>query len=220
MAENKLEMKLVKPVPDDPEAMPVAKPGEFSLDKFKFERALSPESVDTLQTALPHHNIAGAKDFVRLHPDEKQYWSDELCFVNVPIKGSKRETLHLVAEGLAKAYLPRAKVQRLRLALASKPDGALFLCHIPIRDGNSWNESNLDACEQAKTLWTQATSQKDEGIEAYKITKARNKEAFLAPKWPKQTVNELIFVTFSGRMIDSPDHPALLRLIGEKQKTS
>ena len=50
--------------------MSITKPTTFDLDKFKSKRAAAMAGVETLQTALPHHNIAQAKDFVRLHPDE------------------------------------------------------------------------------------------------------------------------------------------------------
>jgi hypothetical protein len=141
--------------------------------------------------------------------------------VNVPIKGQKRDTLHLIEEDLAMRYLPSAKVLRFRLALATKPDDVFFLCHVPSRNtDNTWNESNLKACEQAKTLWTQATSRKEEGVEAYKVDKSRDLDAFPAPKWPSQSLSELIGATFSGRMITSDDHPGLLRLIGAKQDVS
>src|SRR5262249_45042078 len=68
------------------ETMSIAKPNAFSLDKFKSKHAAALANVETLLTALPHHSISQAKDFVRLHPDEANYWSPELCFVNVPIK--------------------------------------------------------------------------------------------------------------------------------------
>ena len=87
--------------------------------------------VETLSTGLPHHKIAAAKDFVRLHPDEETYWSPELCFVNVPIKGQKRDTLHLINEDLAMRHLPSGKIQHFRLALATKPHDAFFLCEVP-----------------------------------------------------------------------------------------
>ena len=102
---------------------PIAKPDTaFSLDKFKSKRAAALANVETLQMGLPHHNIAQAKDFVRLHPDEANYWSSELCFANVPIKGQKRDTLHLIDERLALRYLPSGKIMRLSLALATKPN--------------------------------------------------------------------------------------------------
>jgi hypothetical protein len=74
-----------------------------------------------LQGALPHYPIAGAKDFVRLHKDEGKYWSPELCFVVVPIKGQKRDSLQLIDEDLALQYLESGKILRFRLALATKP---------------------------------------------------------------------------------------------------
>jgi|SRR6516164_2157765 hypothetical protein len=204
----------------DDEALSVPKPDTFSLNKFKSKRAAAIANVETLLTALPHHSISEAKDFVRLHPDEEKYWSPELCFVNVPIKG-QRDTLHLIDEELAMRYLPSAKILRFRLALATKPGDVFFLCHVPSRNtDNSWNASNLQACEKAKTFWIQATSRKEEGVEAYKIDKARDKDTFPAPKWPTQTLEEIIGRTFEGRQIETQTHPGLLRLIGAKQSVS
>ena len=201
------------------EPVSIPKPAEeFSLNRFKSKRAAAISNVDTLQTGLPHHGISAAKDFVRLHPND-EYWSSELCFVNVPIQGQKRDTLHLICDDLAMKYLPSGKILRFRLALASKPGNIFFLCHVPSRnEDNSWNASNTLACTQAKTLW--ATSRKEEGVEAYKIDFARDPDAFPEPDWPTQTLDELILRTFTGRMIDREDHPALLRLIGAKQQLS
>jgi hypothetical protein len=113
----------------------IPKPSKFSLDKFKSKRAAAVANVETLSGALPHYTIAQAKDFVRLHPNEEDYWSPELCFVNVPIKGQKRETLHLIDEDLALRFLPSGKIQRFRLALATLPYDVFFLCHIPTQNG-------------------------------------------------------------------------------------
>ena len=65
--------------------------------------------------------MAAANDLVRLHPDEENYWSAELCFVDVPIKGQKHNTLHLIDEDLAFRFLEAGEIKRFRLALASKP---------------------------------------------------------------------------------------------------
>jgi hypothetical protein len=167
---------------------------------------------------LPIHSIKEAKDFVRLHPKEDEYWSDELCFVSVPIKGQKKDLLHLIEEELAMANLPSARIMRCRLALASKPYDRFFLCQVPSRNlENDYNSTNLAGCDQAKRLWTQVTSRRDEGVEAYKVDKARDPDAFPEPKWPTQTLDELITGTFGAdRMIDNEDHPALKRLVGAK----
>jgi hypothetical protein len=166
---------------------------------------------------LPHHPISQAKDFVRLHPDEENYWSCELCFANVPIKGQKRDTLHLIDEDLALQFLPSGRIIRHRLALATKPYDVFFLCHIPSQnEDNTWNASALEACEQGKHLWVQVTSRKAEGAESYKIDLAQDQDAFPDPKWPRQSLENLIETTFKGRVIDHDEHPALLRLLGAK----
>jgi hypothetical protein len=54
------------PTPEPEEAVSIAKPGAFDLDKFKSKSAAALANVETLQTALPVHSIAEAKDFVRL----------------------------------------------------------------------------------------------------------------------------------------------------------
>ena len=216
--------KLVKQVetsgaePEPAKQVSIAKPGAFNLDLFKTKTQPNIAGVATLLTALPHHNIAQANDFARLHQDVDNYWSAELCFVSVPIKGQKKDLVHLIIEELATLYLPSNRIKRYRLALGTKPNDVFFLCQVPTQNlDNSFNNTALDACEQAKTLWVQATSRKGEGVDAYQITFSRDPDAFSEPNWPKQSLDELISVTFTGRMITSDTHPALLRLIGAKQ---
>jgi hypothetical protein len=219
MTERANKPKLA-PASEPEEDISIAKPGGFDLEKFKSKRPAAISGIATLQTALPIHGVAQAKDFVRLHHDESEYWSSELCFVSVPIKGQKRETLHLIEEDLAMRYLPPARILRHRLALATKPYDVFFLCIVPTRNiDNTWVASHLQACEQAKTHWTQATSRRDEGVDAYKVDFAADESAFPEPNWPAQPLTELIGVTLAGRIIDHADHPGLLRLIGASQTT-
>jgi hypothetical protein len=207
---------LVKP-PE--EVVPIIKPSAFGLDRFKAKRTAVTASVGTLPTSLPHYKFAAAKDFVRLHPNEDEYWSSEFCFVSVPIKGQKNDTLHLIDEDLALQYLPKGKLSHCRLALATKPFDIFFLCHVPTRNlDNQYNATTLAACEQAKTRWVQLTSKKDEGIEDYERTFARDPDSIAQPNWPTPSLFELISMTFAGCMIDREDHPALLRLILAKQE--
>jgi hypothetical protein len=195
----------------------IEKPAEGGLERFMSKRAPNIAGVETLLTALAHHKISEAGDFVRLHPSE-EYWSPEFCFVNVPIIGQKRDLLHLIDEELAMNYLSSKKIQRFRLALASKPHDNFFLCHVPSTNlDNPWNMTAVQACLMGRTQWVQVESRKADGAEGYKIDHARDPDAFPAPNWPKRTLDDLVTVTFNGRMIDRHDHPALLRLIGAKQ---
>jgi len=207
----------------EPEVTSIKKPADkLSLDKFKSKKEPLAQ-VATLPTELPILKIADAKDYVRLHPDVDKYWSPELCFVKVPIKGQNKDRLHLIDEDLALKYIPSGRILRFRLALATKPDDVLFLCQIPTRNlDNDWNETALKGIEQAKHKWTLVTSLKEEGIEKYKVTSSEEDDGFDEPTWPigKQTLEDIILTCFSGFCIDKADHPALLRLRGKKQTNS
>jgi hypothetical protein len=109
-----------------PAATPITKPKAFSLDKFKVKRTPTIDGVDPLQQSLVVMRISDANDFVRLHPDEENYWTPPICLVSVPVKGQKKETLHLIDEDIAVANLPSKKIKRFRLALASKPSTFSF----------------------------------------------------------------------------------------------
>ena len=139
----------------------------------------------------------------------------------MPIKGQKGNTLHLINEELALRYLPNTRIQRFRLALATKPHDNFFLCHVPSDNlDNLWNQDNLDACEKAKTAWVIAISKRKEGGEGYRTSFAQDPDFAPQPNWPPQSIDELIHKTFADYMIQTADHPGLLRLIGAKPKLS
>jgi hypothetical protein len=222
MAEKPALVKNVEDTaPETSEAVtPIAKPIGFSLDKFKSKRANALANVGTELAGLKHYRLADAKDFSRLHPDEENYWSDELCFVSVPIKGDKKEgQIHLIDEEVALRWLSSGKIMRYRLALATKPYDVFFLCEVPTRNlDNDWNKTALDGCDKAKTKWVQLVSRKPEGVESYKIDFAYDQDAFPEPKWPNTSLMDLIYKAFAPNcIIESDDHPGLLRLIGAKQ---
>src|SRR5262249_25411428 len=184
----------------------IAKPDGFDLNKFRSKRVAAVQNTETLYTGLSIHSISQAKDFVRLHPDEDAYWSPELCFVHVPVKGQKRETLHLIDEDIAMEYLPSGRIKRCRLALASKPPDVFFLCSVPSQNlDNDWNSTNALAVDKAKVLWTLVSSRREEGIDGYKIDFARDADCFPDPKWPEQSLAEIINASFKDRMIDRND---------------
>ena len=114
------------------------------LEKFKSKRPPDIGGIETLLTALPILKIGEVGDFARLHPSEDEYWTPELCFVSVPIKGAKRDMLHLIDEDIAMAHLAAKKIKRFRLALATKPHDVFFFCIVPSQNlDSSWNERRL-----------------------------------------------------------------------------
>jgi hypothetical protein len=124
----------------------IAKPAAFSLDRFKTKNLTGIANVGSLLMALPHYPISQAGDFVRLHHDESTFWSDELCFVSVPIKGMAKDVTHLIARDLVEIYLGNMlkRVKTYRLALATKPFDVFALIHVPSQHlDNPWNHDAL-----------------------------------------------------------------------------
>ena len=202
--------------PDNGNSSPIQKPPAFDPEKFRSKRSAVIANVATLQQALPIMRIADAKDFVRCHPDD-DFRTWELCFVSVPIKGDRHDSLHLINEDLALMYLSTAQIKRFALCLASKPHDVFFLCVVPTQNtDNGYNRSALRAIEESRPKWVQAISRRDEGVDEYQVRYARDNNAFPGPKWPKQSIWDLIETTFAGRTIERPDDPALLRLVGAK----
>jgi hypothetical protein len=202
---------------------PLVKPDTaFSLDRFKSKKDLTLANVEVDPGPLPCSRIVDVKDFVRVHPDEENFWTDVLCFISVPVKGMKHEQLHVIDEELATEWLEPAQIIRMRLALASKPDGKLFLAQIPCENlDNVWNSTHIDAVHEAQRFWLMASSRAKENEEGYKTTKSRDHDAFKLD-WGKRSLMAHIERAFKGRFI-MPDggphgssHPAFLRKIGAK----
>ena len=97
----------------------------------------------------------------------------------MPIKGAKRDMLHVIDDDLAVQYLPAKKIKRHRLALACKPNDVFFFCIVPSQNlDNAWNADALKACYMAQTHWIQAMSRQSEGAEGYEIKFAQDQDAF------------------------------------------
>ena len=142
-------------------------------------------------------------------------------FCAVPIKGTKRDMLHLIDEEIAVQYLPAKKILRFRLALAAKPHDVFFLVHVPTQNlDNSWNSSTIIACEKAKRFWCRCRRAKPKVSKAIKLILRRMSMHSPDPNWPRRSLDELLSITFHDAMIETHDHPALLRLIGVKQSVS
>ena len=175
--------------------------------------------METLLTALPISKIGDVGDWARLHPSEDEYWTPELCFVSVPIKGTKRDMLHLIDEDIAMEHLAAKKIQRFRLALASKPHDVFFFCIVPIAKPGQLVERSrrLRRANWPRPGGCRRCRARAKGSTPTRSSTPRIEDAFPAPKWPSRTLDELIEVTFRAANIEHDRHPGLLRLIGAKQ---
>ena len=67
----------------------IAKPTGF-MDKFRSKKPPTIAGVDTVLSALKIHRLGDVRDFFQLNPNEEEYWSPELCFVEVPDQGRQK----------------------------------------------------------------------------------------------------------------------------------
>ena len=61
---------------------PIPKPTGSSLDRFKAKRSMAAAGPSPLES-LSVMKIAQTKDWTTLHPDEENYWSEPMCFVDL-----------------------------------------------------------------------------------------------------------------------------------------
>ena len=94
---SKPELKIVKP---------------SFMEKFRSQNAPTISGVETLLTALPILKIGEVDDWTRLHPNEDDFWTPEMCFVSVPINGTRKDMLHVIDDDLGVQYLSAKKIKR------------------------------------------------------------------------------------------------------------
>jgi hypothetical protein len=158
------------------------------------------------------------KDYWWTHPDP-EYTTPPMCFLKVPMP-SGRTTLHPIGEDLLKGQgVANDQVERRKLILATRPNGALFLGILPYM--NLDNEYNSDVVaavedEEYKNKWRKLSRYED-GRAGYIVTLALDQDFVNPPTWPTQTMQELVKIAFKGLFILKKNHPGLLRVTGQKQ---
>jgi hypothetical protein len=75
---------------------------------------------------------------------------------------------------------------------------------------NLWQTSLKDAIKRGESNWVRVQSNMSAG--QYEIVESANDLG--EPKWPKLTMEQLVNDAFSGRIIDSPNHPYIRQIEG------
>jgi len=75
---------------------------------------------------------------------------------------------------------------------------------------NLWQSSLKEAIREAEKDWVRVVSNMN--ANQYEITRSINDLGF--PRWPKQSMEELVNDAFAGRIIDSLDHPYIRQIQG------
>jgi hypothetical protein len=149
------------------------------------------------------------QDFVRVHPAPEFRLSPAAL---IELKDDRES--YLVTPTMA-ANLP-GEFSACSLFLTTNRQGVLRVwpVKLPGPDGkiNPWHQSAADAAERAMTCWVRVTANMSLG--AYELFEATGN--LPEPKWPEEhSFREILQIAFRGRVVDSPDHPLVLKLQGQ-----
>ncbi|WP_459556782.1 hypothetical protein [Lacunimicrobium album] len=167
-----------------------------------FDAGLS-ELVRTrsIEVRKPNPNV-----FVRTHPDNNQRFR---AFVYSP-RGENNH--YLVSQDLVSEFGNSARCVLLTPTL-ERGSTVPFLWLVPVPTGLLWHATAFEAAELAKTQWVRVTTNMPQA--RYDIRRATAIEE--QPDWSAvDSVERLVPLAFTGRLINSINHPVLQALRGER----
>lgn len=125
---------------------------------------------------------------------------------------AERETYLLTPDGLSGVDPKLARMSVLTLAVDRMGNPFLWETRQPDVSGNDnpWAESMRIALSEGKKRWVRVVANQAQGMYDLFVAPGDLSE----PAWPKYTMGEMLKAAFVGRVIDSSDHPVLLRLRG------
>ena len=160
-------------------------------------------------TTLPLKAIYGKLNkhrFCRIHPGDKYKFR---CLV---VDDKDRGETYLATPNMMDYLDNLATPKTIRLAVDST--GTPKLIGEPDIDpssrANLWHTSLKYGVERGETTWVRIQANMSAG--QYEIIESANDLG--EPKWPNQSMEDLINDAFSGRIIDSADHPFIRQIQG------
>jgi hypothetical protein len=201
------EQDLEDALGEEPTGSTPRAPEEFDLDDaLGDENALKHDMVaDVVQP--PEVREPRKREYLMVHPT----YSRVATVVEYALPGTMERGYYL-ATGRMKALIEEEDLRVVRLVLCqSLQTRAWFIWPVKLdRDGkeNAWNRSTERFVTDAKTRWARRVNRKTE----YGTKFAPGDHD--PPTWPKQTWKEILQEAFTGRVIDSREHPVFLALEG------
>ena len=133
--------------------------------------------------------------------------------VDVYIYEDKLEsTFHLVSPAVSEILGGLVRAVTLHLAIDRANNPFLIPVPFPAESGqrNPWHQSLLNAIQIAHQHWVRIESDKSAGV--YQVYEAQGD--LQPPIWPTLTMDELVGIAFSGRVIDGVNHPKVQSALG------
>jgi len=176
--------------------------------------------IDTYRITQAYGETLGSKKLITIvsvtKPPKGRFFRtsrDPGNTVDVYVLEDKVEgTFHLVSPQVAVALGGLVRPIALHLAVDRANNPFLIPVPFPSENGtrNPWHQSLLNAIEAAKEKWIRIEADKSAGI--YQVHEALGELA--GPVWPELSMDELVRIAFTGRVIDSFDHPKVQSALG------
>jgi hypothetical protein len=188
--------------------MPKAELDGFNMADFAIKLSQQPVNLSRKIIQVPVKKPNKQK-FFRVVPGEQ--WE-----VTVPVLELKEEAEYYLVRPEILPYIQN-EVKYVRLNLGYYLDGTTFLIPVPLPEANdqtkwnSWHRSLDEVTKNAQTQWIRAIP--DKSINGYELMVASGD--FVHPKLPTDmNLQDYVKLGFKGRIIDSPDHPVVKKLLG------
>jgi hypothetical protein len=184
----------------------ITQPASFDINAYRITQTYG-ESLGSRKLITVVNVRKPSKDrFFRTSPDPAHT-------MNVYVFEDKTESTYYLVNPDVGALLG-GLVRAITVHLAVERTNNPFLIPVPLPSENGtrnpWHQSLLNAIETAKQKWVRIESDRSAGI--YQVFEALG--ALEEPKWPELPIEELVRIAFSGRVIDSMDHPKVQSLLG------
>jgi len=160
-------------------------------------------------------------EFFRINPDPDYIHDYPLLIVD---DGKDKEMYLVVGPDRGETQRLRemleANIYTHRLFVGINRHDTLFVW--PVRlytdseggPGESWSESALERCEQAKSVWIKIRG--DRSASAHSFTAAEG--AWETPNFGALSFRDIVEKAFKGKVIDRVDHPAIENLFMRKTR--
>ena len=144
-------------------------------------------------------------EFYRAHPGAAYHLDAAL------IEDKEARESYLVMPGVRDQIPELWKGVRLYTAVTRA--GAVFLLPVALPNPERrepWRDSLEECVRLAMDSWIR--SQWSDALRAYEPFRAKGDLG--EPRWPRESLNELLRIAFRGSIVDSLDHPVVRRLLG------
>ena len=203
MSEQTLNPEAID-IPDETEAT-VTKSASSILSSLRLPDTYSASGGSVLPLKATYGKLNKHR-FSRVHP------GDEYKFRCLTVDDKDSGETYLASPNMAGHLGSLATPKTIRLAVDNA--GTPKLIGEPDLDPsgrrNLWHSSLKIAIGLAEDEWIRVQANMSAG--QYEITASANDLG--SPRWPNQSMEELINDAFSGRIIDSPDHPYIRQIQG------